>query len=179
MVTSSACAAPAQQPSKTTTATKDGRSIGELLEKWLLADETDIRHSPFWLGTMHFRTGTAPFGTGRMQMGRVLNYIMPDGNSPSPAEGGSRVINFRRNRAGAGPTSSAPVKDLTKFERGESPDDYRHRMIVNIVVFVFVAGLIGAGIWLADTMAAMRKNQDCVLSGRRGCTPVEVSNDRW
>jgi hypothetical protein len=28
-------------------------------------------------------------------------------------------------------------------------------------------------------MAAMRKIQDCVLSGRRGCTPVEVSKDRW
>jgi hypothetical protein len=25
----------------------------------------------------------------------------------------------------------------------------------------------------------MRKNQDCVLSGRRGCTPVEVQHDRW
>jgi hypothetical protein len=25
----------------------------------------------------------------------------------------------------------------------------------------------------------MRKNQDCVLSGRRGCTPVEVTKDRW
>jgi len=25
----------------------------------------------------------------------------------------------------------------------------------------------------------MRKDQDCVLSGRRGCTPVEVSKDRW
>jgi len=25
----------------------------------------------------------------------------------------------------------------------------------------------------------MRKNQDCVLSGRRGCTPVEVTKGRW
>jgi hypothetical protein len=31
----------------------------------------------------------------------------------------------------------------------------------------------------ADTMAAMRKNQDCVLSGRRGCAPIEVTKDRW
>jgi len=50
---------------------------------------------------------------------------------------------------------------------------------VNAAVFVLVIGLIGAALWLADTMAAMRKNQDCVLSGRRGCTPVEVSKDRW
>ena len=52
-------------------------------------------------------------------------------------------------------------------------------MIVNVVAFVFVIGLIAAGLWLAETMAAMRKNQDCVLSGRRGCTPVEVIKDRW
>jgi hypothetical protein len=52
-------------------------------------------------------------------------------------------------------------------------------MIVNTAVFVFVVGLIGGALWLADTMATMRKNQDCVLSGRRGCTPVEVSKDRW
>ena len=68
---------------------------------------------------------------------------------------------------------------MAKYERVENPDDYRHRMAVNVVAFVFVIGLIAAGIWLADTMAAMRKNQDCVLSGRRGCTPVEVTKDRW
>jgi hypothetical protein len=29
-------------------------------------------------------------------------------------------------------------------------------------------------------MARMRKDQDCVLSGRRGCTPVDVERkDRW
>ena len=71
-------------------------------------------------------------------------------------------------------TVPPPVDDLAKFERGEGADDYRHRMIVNIAAFVFVIGLIGAGLWLADTMAKMRRNQDCVLSGRRGCTPVEV-----
>ena len=32
---------------------------------------------------------------------------------------------------------------------------------------------------LDGVMATMRKNQDCVLSGRRGCTPVEVTKDRW
>jgi hypothetical protein len=75
--------------------------------------------------------------------------------------------------------SPPTVDDLSKYERGDKPDDYRHRMVVNVVAFVFVIGLIAAGLWLADTMAAMRKNQDCVLSGRRGCTPVEVTKDRW
>jgi hypothetical protein len=88
-------------------------------------------------------------------------------------------VSFRRGRTGTRPPAPTPVEDLTKYERGEGPDDYRHRMIVNVLAFVFVIGLIGAGLWLADTMAAMRKNQDCVLSGRRGCSPVEVTKDRW
>jgi hypothetical protein len=68
---------------------------------------------------------------------------------------------------------------MAEFERGKDPDDYRHRMIVNLAAFIFVIGLISAGLWLADTMAAMRKNQDCVLSGRRDCTPIAVTKERW
>jgi hypothetical protein len=43
-----------------------------------------------------------------------------------------------------------------------------------MAAFAFVLVLIAIGLWLAETMAQMRRNQDCVLSGRRGCTPVEV-----
>jgi hypothetical protein len=32
-----------------------------------------------------------------------------------------------------------------------------------------------AGVWLAMQLAEMRKNQDCVLSGRRNCAPIEVT----
>ena len=42
-----------------------------------------------------------------------------------------------------------------------------------------VLAVIGAGLWLAETMAQMRKDQDCVLSGQRGCTPVEYNKVRW
>jgi len=34
--------------------------------------------------------------------------------------------------------------------------------------------LIVVGLWIADVMAQMRKNRDCVLTGRLGCTPVEA-----
>jgi len=108
----------------------------------------------------------------------MLNCLMPDGNS-SPSDNGPRVVSFRRGSAKARPPTPPAIDDLAKYERTEGADDYRHRMIVNVTAFVFVIGLIGAGIWLADTMAAMRKNQDCVLSGRRGCSPVEVTKDRW
>lgn len=70
---------------------------------------------------------------------------------------------------------------LEKYERDNHPDDYRHRMIVNLAAFVFVILLVGAGYWLADTMARLRKDQDCVLSGRRNCNPVAVEppRNRW
>jgi hypothetical protein len=36
-----------------------------------------------------------------------------------------------------------------------------------------VAALIGAGLWLADTMASLRRNQDCALAGHRNCLRIE------
>lgn len=103
---------------------------------------------------------------------------MPHDN-PNRADGDGRVVNIRTGRPVPTPPPSEPVDDLAKYQRSEAPDDYRHRMTVNIVAFLFIAGLIAAGIWLADTMAQMRKNQDCVLSGRRGCTEVDYPKDRW
>jgi hypothetical protein len=63
---------------------------------------------------------------------------------------------------------------LTAYTKApEAPEDYRHRMVVNAAALLFVVALIGVAIWLADSISDMRRNQDCVLSGRRGCTPVE------
>jgi hypothetical protein len=99
-------------------------------------------------------------------------------SDPNNAASEHRVLSFRTGRP-VQPPPEEPVEDLAKYAHGEGRDEYRHRMIVNVVALLFVAGLIGAGIWIADTMASMRKNQDCVLSGRSGCTPVEYKKDRW
>jgi len=102
-----------------------------------------------------------------------------DRSPPSPRE--ARVLRFRRRPAGThGPDAlPSPVADLGKYHRVEDKDDYRHRMLVNAAAFIFVAALIGAGLWLADSIAQMRKNQDCVLAGHRGCTPVEYVPKRY
>lgn len=116
-----------------------------------------------------------------MTAGAVIDLTVMTGDGSSSSDNEPRVVKFSGGGARA-PTPAAvpsPVDDLAKFERGEGTDDYRHRMTVNIAAFVFVLALIGAGLWLADTMAQMRKNQDCVLSGRRGCAPVEVTKERW
>ncbi len=110
----------------------------------------------------------------------VIDFQAMTGDQPPPSDGERRVVSFRRGRATprAPSTERPPVDDLAKFERGEDVDDYRHRMLVNTAAFVFVVTLIGAGLWLADTMAQLRRNQDCALSGRRNCAPIEVTKDR-
>ncbi len=101
-------------------------------------------------------------------------------NNSSSSDNEPRVVSFRRRTGARTPAAAPPpVDDLAKYQQRPDPDDYRHRMIVNAAAFVFVIALMGAGLWLADTMARMRKNQDCVLSGRRGCTPVEYHQNRW
>jgi hypothetical protein len=95
-------------------------------------------------------------------------------------DGEPRVVKFRPRAAGFGRRFSArsPVADLAKFERGAEPDDYRHRMLVNAAAFLFVLGLIGAGLWLAQSMAELRRTQDCVLAGHRDCAPIPVVKPR-
>jgi hypothetical protein len=74
---------------------------------------------------------------------------------------------------------SAAVADLRKYEHTEVTDDYRHRMITNAIAFIFIVMLTAAGVWLAETLSAIRKNQDCLLQGRRNCAPIAIhSYDR-
>lgn len=118
-----------------------------------------------------------------------------------PTESAGRVLPFRPRAAKApappavarsGPPSaladlvnSRPGRtafaDLSRYERhGDERDDYSHRMLTNIAALVICAFLVGAGVWLADKIVEMRKNQDCVLSGRPGCTHVIAPvRNRW
>lgn len=75
-------------------------------------------------------------------------------------------------------TSSSLPPDLSRFERTGEPDDYRYRMRVNIAAGLFTVVLIGFGVWLATSIADLRRTQDCLLTGRRDCgapisTPVK------
>ena len=100
---------------------------------------------------------------------------MADDHSHHPAQ----VLRFRHRRSDELLKSNPLPGDLSHYEHSDEPDDYRHRMLTNAAALLVVALLIGAGLWIVNTMAAMQKNQDCVLSGRRGCTPVEATHDRW
>jgi hypothetical protein len=103
-----------------------------------------------------------------------------------PPDDDHRVVPFRpRRTAGrAGPAwrrlleparrPQSPVEGLDKYERGRGEDDYRHRMMVNLAAVVFIVLLSLVGIWLTLQIADMRKTQDCFLTGRRNCSPIDV-----
>lgn len=106
-----------------------------------------------------------------------------EGNAPRTAQ----VLQFRPRQRGAAEPSpadaSAPephhtplLDDLSRYEqdREDEPVNYARRMLMNIIAIAVVAILIGVGVWLADTIAQMERDQDCVLQGRHNCAPIEV-----
>jgi hypothetical protein len=104
-------------------------------------------------------------------------------NAPHPEEDTGRVVQFRPRQNRAARTVlpvRPPVEDIEKYERDGGNDDYRHRMVMNVVGFAACAVLVAAGVWIANAIVEMRKTQDCVLSGRRDCAHIEAPTKlRW
>ena len=109
---------------------------------------------------------------------------------PIAAEDEHRVLQFRPRPPaqsaswrvnGAVPprqhdTSPEPL-DLSRYEQPrEEPDDFRHRMLANIAAFAFTVALTAIGIWLAMSIADLRKTQDCALMGRRDCVHIPAEH---
>jgi hypothetical protein len=49
-------------------------------------------------------------------------------------------------------------------------------MMVNVAALLATVALSIAGAWLALQLADVRKNQDCVLSGRSNCMRIETTS---
>jgi hypothetical protein len=96
---------------------------------------------------------------------------------PITSDDEHRVLKFRP-RTSAHPPGRAPQQDskgddLSRYERSKGePDDFRHRMLANLAAFAFTVALTAIGIWLAMSIADLRKTQDCVLMGRRDCAQI-------
>ena len=80
-----------------------------------------------------------------------------------------RVIKFRPRTLAHAPGR----REGTERDRAE-PDDFRHRMLANVAAFAFTVALTAVGIWLAMSIADLRKTQDCVLMGRRDCARISA-----
>ena len=65
--------------------------------------------------------------------------------------------------------------DLSRYEKPrEQEDDFRQRMLANVAAFAFTVALTAVGIWLAMSIADLRRTQDCVLMGRRDCVHIST-----
>ncbi|WP_024516166.1 hypothetical protein [Bradyrhizobium sp. Tv2a-2] len=108
---------------------------------------------------------------------------------PIPADDDHRVIPFRPRSALHAPQLHAPSVqaqtgrsdrlveplDLSRYEKPRAaPDDFRQRMLANIAAFAFTVALTAVGIWLAMSIADLRRTQDCVLMGRRDCVRIST-----
>ena len=103
-------------------------------------------------------------------------------STSASSEGEHRVLQFRPRTLGPAPgqrripndrVEPGEANDLSRYERDrEEPDDYRHRMLANIAAFAFTVALTAIGIWLAMSIADLRRTQDCVLMGRRDCVRI-------
>jgi hypothetical protein len=114
------------------------------------------------------------------------------GQQPIMTNGDGRVIPFRpRTQARPPGERSTATQDQDhepaglarhgpkRVSRSEVPaskdaEDYRHRMIMNLAAMVFTLLLTGLGVWLATTIADMRRTQDCILVGRRDCARIPL-----
>jgi hypothetical protein len=81
-----------------------------------------------------------------------------------------------RQKTGRKPdgTTQHAVEGLQKYEAGDEPDDYPRRMVINAIAFAFIVMLTLAGIWLAEQMAILRANQNCLAAGRQTCPEADM-----
>ena len=107
---------------------------------------------------------------------------------PIASEQEHRVLKFRPRTLASPPgrpgnpgdQHQAPQEpnDLSRYERDrDEPDDFRHRMLANVAALAFTVALTAIGIWLAVSIADLRKTQDCVLMGRRDCARIVTPQD--
>jgi len=104
---------------------------------------------------------------------------------PIPRDDEHVVVKFRprtsahppghRNEPGHRDEPVDQARDLSSYERPrDEPDDFRHRMLANVAALAFTVALTAIGIWLAMSIADLRKTQDCVLMGRRDCARIST-----
>jgi hypothetical protein len=114
--------------------------------------------------------------------GSQVAHIRPESTG---ADAFGQVLRFRRGPGQsrlANPTvqpsdpAAEPDDDLARYEREESePADDRHRMLMNLIAVAIVILLVGTGVWLADTITDLARDQDCVMQGRANCAPITVA----
>ncbi|HSZ65103.1 MAG TPA: hypothetical protein VK825_02750 [Xanthobacteraceae bacterium] len=106
---------------------------------------------------------------------------MQNGPAAQKSKASGQVLPFRRRRQRLALVSASPPApqnaddDFARYEqeREERIDD-RQRMLMNVIGAAIVVVLIGTGVWIADTISATGKLEDCALQGRTNCAPIDM-----
>jgi hypothetical protein len=114
---------------------------------------------------------------------------------PTPSDDEHRVLIFRPRSALASPGGQRvehgqlarrrevepeppEPNDLSRYEHDrDEAGDFRHRMLANLAALAFTIALTAVALWLAASIANLRKTQDCVAMGRRDCATIFVPHN--
>ena len=99
---------------------------------------------------------------------RGSSKAIRDQPNPRAAEAFGQVLRFEPRRLGEPPREAFTIEpaedDLNEFARFEQeqdePIDYRYRMIMNLIALAIVTLLVGLGVWIADTISDLQREQD-------------------
>lgn len=97
------------------------------------------------------------------KLGQVLQFPQRRHGAP----------NFSKATGAAGKPDPVLLDHLARYEE-DAPIDYRQRTLMNVIAMAIVTLLVAAGVWIADTIAVMEKDEDCVMQGRANCAPIEL-----
>jgi hypothetical protein len=110
-----------------------------------------------------------------------------DRSASEGARSSAQIVQFPQGRVAeqppTGPANLPEDDDSERFDFAQYEQDrddgedlsYGHRMLMNIIAVAVITLLVGAGVWIADTMGALQRNQDCLLQGRTNCAPIEIA----
>lgn len=93
-----------------------------------------------------------------------------------------QIVKFEPRRPASRPLAAGtpqPIEDdlddFARFEQEQDePIDYRHRMIMNLIALAILISLVGVGVWIADTISDLQREQDCLVQGRSNCAPIQI-----
>ncbi len=103
-------------------------------------------------------------------------------NRSDPADEFGQVLYFPRRpkplplpAAGPDDSPAEPGDDFAAYEQDRDEIvDYRQRRLMNVIALAIVTLLLGAGVWIADTITDLQRDQDCVMQGRVNCVPIDL-----
>lgn len=111
-----------------------------------------------------------------MGLASAVGYTAAAMQRPAMTQNNSRILRYRPRTSahppGARSVAHGATADLDLGHDVETAAEFRHRMSVNLAAFAFTVVLTSIGIWLAISIADLRKAQDCVLMGRRNCAEI-------